>query len=249
MTIIGILAGLTTAGVQAAMAKARTVREMNAARSLISAYLMATTDGGDLLPGYDKNAKPVQLPDGGVLSGEVVHRYPYRLAAYLDYKIDGTILVNDNYSVVAGLDPDSEMYRYQASLNPALGMNSYGVGGYLDDSGKFASETLTRPEQSDRSGGLIVFASARQRVGSETVAGRFAVTPPNMQGARWSGAKFDPNGDPTRFGNVDLRHNGRAICAFLDGSVRLLDEEELRDMRHWSKNAAAADNATYQMIR
>lgn len=249
VTIIAILAGLAGAGTSAAMAKARTVREMNAARNLITAYTSATTNGGDLLPCYDEKAAPQEMPDGSVLTGQPIERYPYRLAEYLNYEIEGTFLVNDNHEVVKGLAADSSTYHYNVSLSPALGMNGYGVGGYFKDNNPYAAEMLIRAEQSDRSGGLIVFASARGRIGSKTVAGNFYVTPPNMQGKRWNGGKFDENADPSRWGNVDFRHNGRAICAFLDGSVRLLNEDELRDMRRWSKNAAAEDKANYLMVK
>lgn len=249
VTILAILAGLAGAGTSAAMAKARTVREMSAARNLISAYTAASSDSEDLMPCYDKNAAPHEMPDGTVLSGELMHRYPYRLAEYLDYQVDGTFLVNDNKSVVANEDPDSFNYRYRISLNPALGMNGYCIGGYLDGGNLYKKDVLTRAQQADRSGGLIVFASAHMRVGSEMVAGNFKVTPPKMQGLNWRAGAFDPDADPTSFGYVDLRHNGRAICAFLDGSVRLLDIEELRDMRHWSKTASNNDNKDYIVPR
>jgi prepilin-type processing-associated H-X9-DG protein len=53
--------------------------------------------------------------------------------------------------------------------------------------------------------------------------------------------------DPADFGNVDFRYNGTAVCAFLDGSVRMCSVKELNDMRLWSPNAAEQDNATYRL--
>jgi len=45
---------------------------------------------------------------------------------------------------------------------------------------------------------------------------------------------------------VDGRFDGKAVCVFLDGSVRVLSIDELRDMRFWSRNAALENNPNYQ---
>ena len=39
-------------------------------------------------------------------------------------------------------------------------------------------------------------------------------------------------------GNVSLEYGGGAMVANLDGSVTVLEEEDLRDMRRWSNQAA-----------
>ena len=39
-------------------------------------------------------------------------------------------------------------------------------------------------------------------------------------------------------GNVPLEYGGGAMVANLDGSVTVLDEEDLRHMRRWSNQAA-----------
>ena len=38
-----------------------------------------------------------------------------------------------------------------------------------------------------------------------------------------------------------IERTAASVAAMLDGSARLFDEEELRDMRHWSPLAAEAD--------
>jgi prepilin-type processing-associated H-X9-DG protein len=48
------------------------------------------------------------------------------------------------------------------------------------------------------------------------------------------------------YGHVHGRYDGKAVCAFLDGSVRILSIEELRDMRLWSRKAALENNPNYQ---
>jgi prepilin-type processing-associated H-X9-DG protein len=45
---------------------------------------------------------------------------------------------------------------------------------------------------------------------------------------------------------VDGRFDGKAVCAFLDGSVRVLSIDDLRDMRLWSKNAAINNDPNYR---
>jgi prepilin-type processing-associated H-X9-DG protein len=44
---------------------------------------------------------------------------------------------------------------------------------------------------------------------------------------------------------VHPRHDSKAVVAFLDGSVRKMGINELRDMRLWSRNAAIADDPNY----
>lgn len=46
-------------------------------------------------------------------------------------------------------------------------------------------------------------------------------------------------------GHVSLEFGERAITAQLDGSVRLLDESELRDMRRWSNQAARQNDPDF----
>ena len=50
---------------------------------------------------------------------------------------------------------------------------------------------------------------------------------------------------PSSMGFVHLRHDGKAVTAMLDGSVRTMSEEELRDMRHWSNQAIRYDDSNF----
>jgi hypothetical protein len=66
-------------------------------------------------------------------------------------------------------------------------------------------------------------------------------------GDPWSTAAWTQDAGAADYGNVDPRYNRKAVAVFLDGSIRLLDIEALRDMRLWSRNAADQDNANYNI--
>ena len=80
----------------------------------------------------------------------------------------------------------------------------------------------------------IVFISA----GTTDVDGYEYVIPPNGPRGQWSTAKWTKDSDPSSYGYVAARFDGKAVAAFLDGSVRVMSLDDLRDMRFWSKNAA-----------
>lgn len=69
--------------------------------------------------------------------------------------------------------------------------------------------------------------------------------PPSFPGTSpgWSSTsnKFDAKLPPSTWGMLDMRCNGKAVIANLDGSVNMQGLEELRDMRKWSNVATNAD--------
>src|ERR1043165_8936768 len=84
ITIIGILAGLIFPVSNALQRRGRMMREMSAARHLMTAYSSAATQNdGVLIKGYDKNSQVITLPSGKTLEGEMCCRYPWRLAPFL----------------------------------------------------------------------------------------------------------------------------------------------------------------------
>jgi prepilin-type N-terminal cleavage/methylation domain-containing protein len=246
--IIGLLAGMILSATAKAMTAAHRAREINAARNLITAYTLAANDNNDeLLPGYDLGAAGITLPDGTKLSPQVVsERYPFRLAAYFSYQMDGTILVNDNKNQIEKIAPTgSGLHNYLISVFPALGINSYFVGGEKKAGGpaSYPRDCVTKWSQANSS--LLVFASAGTGTGSDRVDGYFRITPPNLKEPIWSSAAWTKEADPGNYGNVDGRYNGKAVCAFLYGGVSQLSIEKLRDMRLWNKTAFAQDNPAY----
>jgi prepilin-type processing-associated H-X9-DG protein len=59
-------------------------------------------------------------------------------------------------------------------------------------------------------------------------------------------AKWTKDSDPGNYGYVAARFDGKAVAAFLDGSVRVMTLDDLRDMRLWSKNAAINNDPNYR---
>lgn len=248
VAILGILAVVVTPAVGSALGSAARTREFAAARNLTQAYLLhAYEHRGRLLPGYadeaaaDAEGAPVHHPANA--------RYPWRLAPYLGHSVESTFNLNGLLSRRNG--ETRESYLYRVSLYPALGMNIFFVGGDMSGNsgggirpipahealfGPFAATRLSQVESPSR---LLVFASARHRHESENRMGYFKIEAPFLTSGRWQ--DWTSRGDPSRTGFVDLRHRGRAVAAFLDGSTRLLDETELRDMRHWAPYADRPD--------
>ncbi len=232
------------------MEKGAMMREIAAGKNLITAYnLYAAENNGQLLPGIDLTASQVNNTAGKKLNPAYAgQRYPFRLAPYFNNKLEGTILVNDNAAQIEKLAPrNSSMYDYMVSAFPALGINYYLVGGCNTSGGVvWPDECTARLAQSDNS--LLVFASGGTRDGQGNgVNGYNILTPPFLLQPMWSGAAWNKNTEPGNYGNVDARYSGRAVCVFLDGSTRLKTIDELRDMRLWSRNAAAQNNPSYMI--
>lgn len=251
--IIVVLAAIALPVYGRLQKRGQLTRELHAARQLMVAYAAhAAANDGELLKGYDKRAQSVTLASGKSVSGEMCCRYPWRLAPFLGEQIEEVFLVNDSQRATETLDPGSFEYQYRASLQPAFGINAYCVGGYDDgsDSGAFGSDVVRRMAGASHAAKLIVFASARmkQNGAAAEVAGNFIVTPPRFWRTKWT-TPFDRGKPAGSFGNVDPRWEGRAICAFLDGHVELLDEKQLLDMRHWSNTAADTNDPEFTVPR
>jgi hypothetical protein len=150
-------------------------------------------------------------------------------------------------------------FVYRASAYPSLGINATYVGGnermglipspaILRYYGNFVATRLTQVAQP---GKLIVFASSRYSEGptrgdvqGEEQPGFHLLTPPRTIKVDWHGP-FDSALPAEKFGFLDLRYGGKAVCAMLGGNVELLDERQLQDMRYWSVQAAEANDPEY----
>jgi type II secretory pathway pseudopilin PulG len=247
VAILGLLAGVSGAAYQKAMGKASLTAEVSAGKSLVQAYLLAASEnGGRYLAAYDQTARNQTVLNGQgrpIAMSEVKYRYPFRLAPYFNYQMDGTILVNRNESqIIRQMGSTGSMYDYGLSVFPALGINRYLVGGSINPNGgvEHAAECVQTMGQADKS--VIVFVSG----GSSEVDGYEYVTPPNGPRGQWSAAPWTKDSDSSSYGHVGARFDGKAVAAFLDGSVKVLSIEELRDMRLWSRNAALANDPNYR---
>ncbi|NBS07748.1 MAG: type II secretion system protein, partial [Verrucomicrobia bacterium] len=86
MAVLGLLAGVSMGAYQKAMARASMGTETSAAKNLIQAYQLATTEnGGRFLLSKDPTATGVLNANGQVISmAEIRSRYPFRLAPYFN---------------------------------------------------------------------------------------------------------------------------------------------------------------------
>lgn len=263
---MAVLASLITVAAKSGLENAKSARELGAARNVMSAYLAYAGDNdGRLLPGIVEDPSEIGFPaavdrEGHKLGGYLAKRWPYRLAPYFDYQYPGVAVVNDSLADYRK-QKDAAMAEYVASVQPSLGLNTTFVGGNYSfhhseprvdtDSGTYGSFCVTRLGQALKPGKLIVFVSARFKTtsGSPSGAGaqgNFYVLSPRLFGQRWSD-KFDQNSPSDRFGHVHPRWNNKALAVNLDGSSTLLGEDDLRDMRRWSNQAAERDDANWSL--
>jgi prepilin-type N-terminal cleavage/methylation domain-containing protein/prepilin-type processing-associated H-X9-DG protein len=248
MTVVAILVAVSGGVCGKIVGKRKSLKEVAAAKTLIQAYaLHAAENSGRYLPGMDYTVNQVWFEPYGknITSTHAANRYPFRLAPYFGYRLDGTILVNDNGKQIEEQNrKGTSMYDYSVSAFPALGINYWYVGGCVSGAGDvtFPDECVTHQTGAS----ILVFASAASRGDSGNGYDGFNIlTPPRMHGPSWSGEPWKKNSNPSNYGNVDARHDGKAVCAFLDGSVRLHTIEELRDMRKWNKNASERNDPDY----
>lgn len=256
MVVVAILAGLAGLLLPAlfgALDRGRTVNEVALARNLmIGLFNYAEDHRGAVLPGYRN--EPTRGPDGALLPFPASARYPWRLMPYVG-GVDKRIMWAD------GRERDlATADAYAVSVAPSLGMNIFFVGG--DDSGvsgqgirptpanfaRLGKYCVTRLHEAVDPSRLLVFASARMTgMEGDAIPGYFMVQAPNIVGTMWNAAAFDANRPPGQHGYVDFRHRGRAVAAQLDGSVRQVGEDELRDMRRWSNLAAQANDPDHRL--
>ena len=261
--IVAVLAGLIVVAVKGVTDKAKSVRELAAARNLMAAYLSyAGESDGKLLPGIVEDPTTIGHPPakdqaGNPLGGYLAKRWPYRLAPYFNYEYPGVAVVNESLADYRK-QTTPVMAEYIASVQPSFGLNTTFVGGnytfhhgepQVSDSEAYGSFCVTRLGQAVKPGMLIVFVSARFKptAGSTPGAqGNYYVLSPRLSGERWS-ANFDPNATSDKFGHVHPRWNKRAVAVNLDGSASLLGEAELKDMRRWSNLAAERDDPNWSL--
>lgn len=245
--ILAVLVGITAPVVGSMTARAALTAEVAAAKRTIAAFSSYSAENsGEILPGYarlsavDAQGNALHFPTSG--------RYPWRLAPYFDYDFR-TLYVNEGRKRLNKMDPSDS---YGMSVAPSFGMNTYFVGGnyehfHPDGLGAYyGTFCVKRAAQAHSPSKLIVFASARSNHGGAVVEGYFQVTPPNITRRVWP-SSYSENAQPSAFGNVHFRHNGRAVVAMLDGHVEVLDWDALQDMRRWADPAARADDPDWMM--
>ena len=253
IAIIAILSSILVPGMARVREAAHMADATSSARSIITAFLLTASDNnGQYMMGYG-DAGQILSPNGfpPILSSqEDAKRYPWRLVPYLSDSPEILYVGahRDFFKESAGNS------TYLTSLYPSFGINSIFVGGHYDgskhapnftpkpwsrDKTKFPNRFwVLRPADAVEPAKMIVFASSISDTdGDGKASGYFKVTPPKSPlTPAWGPYKGVM--DPGSMGNVSLEYGGGAMVANLDGSVTILDEEDLRDMRRWSNQAA-----------
>lgn len=235
ISIIAILSVLSLVAYNSFFDKASMAAEVAAGRNLIAAYQSAAADNnGVYLPARDYTATDVRDANGKILPmREMGARYPFRLAPYFDYKMEGTILVNKNKKQIRKIFGSGSMYNYGLTIFPAMGINSTFLGGLKPENPRFKQnkECIMSIAHADKN--IIAFVSG----GVDDIDGYEYVKPPYYWG--------ENSENPSMNGFVDFRFNKKAVVVFLDGSIKILGIKELKDMRLWSKNAIIQNNPDY----
>ena len=132
-------------------------------------------------------------------------------------------------------------------------MNIYCVGGVVraDNTVVNAGDCILTAGNTRSS--VLAFASGGNGTGKNKMSGFSFVSPPTKTSdspycVAWDDpSSWNENKDPMNFGWVDFRYDGKAVCAFLDGSVRLLGVKELSDMRNWTPAAQDSNDPNYAL--
>jgi len=253
VAIIALLIGILLPALGSARASAKGLAELTAGRSLMQGMnLYANDHDYRVMPGftdpgtlYDELGRPITF-------SEVRKRYPWRILPYMDYQLEGGILVGEQTSLLtrrggatlAGL-PEFDYY-YGVSVYPSLGYNARYIGGDASEvvGNAQAFYNLTKPVMrisgARSASTLITFASARNNQIPEASQGFHKVIAPGPS------ASFDRSRQPITFGYVDLRWSNRAAAAFLDGHANYLGKDDLTDMRFWANEARSRNDPKWK---
>jgi prepilin-type N-terminal cleavage/methylation domain-containing protein len=249
--ILTVLAGLLLPALASAKQRCKQVNELNAGRQLLLAWQLHADDNADrVLPGYSSATQAVD-DQGNALGAPIRNRYPWRLAPALGNSFRAIYVNESRRFLDEARSMSHEDYVYSASLYPSLGYNSVFLGGdELKFNPALAAATygtewlVTRTTQIVQPNELIAFASARSRPNGREEPGYYVVWPPYLKSRQWA-ERFSEALPPETFGYVHPRWRGRAVTAMTDGHVESLNERALRDMRHWSNEAARRSNPNW----
>ncbi|WOO42645.1 prepilin-type N-terminal cleavage/methylation domain-containing protein [Rubellicoccus peritrichatus] len=268
IAIVGVLGTIVYAASASALSQADAVSESATARQMVTAFLLYPQDNGGSFPrGKGVEQRPIEGFGGNVFgSGEpTAMRWPWKVAGMMDGGARGlfTDVHQPIYHHMSQRDNE-----YHVSLIPSLGLNYVLVGGNYEN-GTVSPEAVDRQGRGDRTGTprypfdycvtrldtayqpgkLIVFVSTFSFLlptgwtGDESTTGYYIAEPPKSpSGANWGNYNEEI---PASMGHVHLRHNDKAVVAHLDGSVAMLNEDELRDMTRWSNQAAKFNDPNF----
>lgn len=247
IAIIGVLAALAAAVTGRVRRSAAQAMEISAARHLVAAYHLASTDlKGAFLPG-SAGGREATAEDGSVLSPSIITaRWPHQIRPYLGDRFRDTLYVGDQRAyyerTVSEYANNQFMREYQLSIATSFGLNARFVGG---DGSLLLDPPVTRMVQALQPADLIAFAASRARELAAD-AGHWTITAP----AYWTSSGAPKEADSSyasdrAYGHLAPRNSDAVTVAWLDGSVRRVAGSDLRDMRLWSDAARRANDPDY----
>ena len=251
ISIIGLLIGLMLPALASVREHGKMTLELSASRQVGQAYIGYTLEHrGKLMPGFlsgdnvtatDGRGNTFGGPSAPIEDQQAAQRYPWRLVAYIDHSLVGSILVIEQAKLLASAPVDAgdlPAWRYQVSLYPSFGINEQYLGGD-------GEHHLQRLEHATNSSRMIVFASARQQKSDGMNHGFHQISAPHTLTGDWSAAEYDTTKHPDRWGHVHPRWSDTAVVAHLDGHSERLRLDEMRDMTRWSDQAAKLGDADW----
>jgi prepilin-type N-terminal cleavage/methylation domain-containing protein len=243
ISIIGVLLGVLLPALGSARRQAGSIGELAAIQQLMigyTDYFMVNRDF--LIPGHTDQASDLTDDMGNPLwPSEVGKRWPWRLMGHLNSG-PRSVLVNERAAALA--NRNESMWSYWVSLTPSFGLNYFNLGGDVAPHGlaQNAQGWIRRADQALTPSRMIVFTSARSTGAGSVVNGYFKIVHPTKSfeysATGWTRDTFSEMGEPAAWGYVHPRWHGAAASGMLDGSARMLNELELRDMRRWSNEAS-----------
>ncbi len=254
VSVVGILGAITVASVGKVRESAYKTNDITSARQIVNAYqLYANDHNGRLLAsvpsqGYLQSNSVLDYNGIAITQRQAAERYVFRLLPYVeDLRV---FYPGPSQEHLEKLIKDNDVY--EISISPSFGLNQEYIGGYFG-AGRYTQEdfpvALTTIAQSPNPSQQIVVASAWSKIDSDEAIGApykgyFRVAPPNGLRNSWLGDTYDES-DPSVMGYNHLRYEGHAVVGNLDGSVELLNKEQLSDMRRWSYQAQLQGNENF----
>lgn len=256
LVVIGIIAliiGLLLPALSSARTAARTAGALSALRQLQSAHLAYTADHqGQIIPGYRAAdaqwSGKVYDQNGQLLTPSVIgERYPFRLARWFGWKWE---IPYHNAEVPAD--------KYEKSIYPQFGLNTYFVGGNKDQAaftfsggvnvgvqkyGQFYLKTLADSDNPSRQLVFVdsFYSRSNEQADIDRSRGFHQVVPPYFTERNWDLDKPESQRTAADTGYIATRWKGKAVVSFLDGHTDTMTLTDLDDMRLWSPQARSRD--------
>jgi prepilin-type processing-associated H-X9-DG protein/prepilin-type N-terminal cleavage/methylation domain-containing protein len=243
IAIISILAAILFPVFAQAREKARQTTSISNLRQLGNAFAMYAQDHDEVLP-----CAAISVPRGYTNPDNLgAHRWPWQILPYVKSReifrspSDTTTYVSPSGSCAGDYrDPKNYCYGYLWGLFPSYGYNWRYLAPATTDSSGSAIDPFSSAASTSYSRGqalasvqaptdTVMLADSTYSRGDDPtvpVMGYFVIDPPRL----WVGA---PPVVPRSYGSVWPRHQNKANVLFVDGHVKPLGVDPLKDERLW----------------